>query len=243
MIGCSGIGHNARPKPEKKLFNDNEISAFMEDEEPINDDDSYSLSQKQQNIQSTRPIWAREQFLNLESKNYIARVGYSKIGNSRRQDVSDSLRDKIREKLARDVKTHIEQETIDSVSTKIFKQGNQKATTIRKHITTVISRHYSNIVFNGVYDESSKWVDQRGDTLWYLIKYNKTKYILDEQRRILEEIRKAGDLAYQYIRASYKALSLNSDMEKSLAALGVASFHISKGGGSAIENDLFNPGK
>ena len=31
-------------------------------------------------------------------------------------------------------------------------------------------------------------------------------------------------------------------MEKSLAALGVASFHISKGGGSAIENDLFNPG-
>ncbi|MBC8213106.1 MAG: hypothetical protein H8E71_00475 [Candidatus Marinimicrobia bacterium] len=239
LVGCAGT-HKTKPTPKKNLFSDPEIAAFMEDEEfDIMGQNSRIILR---NNRKERPPWATKIFLPGEYGNHhIARMDYDIIGKRKMQEVADSLRDKLREKLGGDISTNVEQETRDSIFTKIVIHGNRKSSTY-DHITTVLSRHYSNVIFDGVYDKSDIWVDTNGDTLWYLITFNKTKYLKEEQERIVSEIKKAGEQAYLYLKNAFNALNQRSDMEAALTYLGIASYHISKGGGSAYKPDLFHKG-
>ncbi|MBC8487295.1 MAG: hypothetical protein H8D45_14795 [Bacteroidetes bacterium] len=243
LIGCSGIRHKTGTKPQRKPFSDPEIAAFMEESESFEEDKSRPFSLEQQYAIRKRPPWATTKFINPETDNYIARVGYSEIGNRSRQEVADSLRNQTRELVSGDVETRVEHVIIDSVSTIVMHEGKRKPENIRKHVLKVISRHYSPpLTFNSVYDQTDIWVDENNDTLWCFINFNRTKYIQDQQQRIVEEIRKASEQAYQYLKTSFRALSHDADVEKALTALGMVSYYISRGGGAANEEDLFNPG-
>ncbi len=231
MGGCSLVKLKTSAEPtESPGFSDEEIKAFMEGSEVYEEE------------QDGRPVWAYTKHKNPMSKNYIARIGSDKIGNKSRDEVEDSLQRKLRILLAANVETSVERVIIDSVYLRIEQHGKQLKK-IRDHVETVVSRHVSpSLTFNNVYDKEYQWFDENNDTLWYYIQFNRTKYMLEEQHRIDEEIRKAGELAYHYLKTSFNALSENADMEKALTVLGMASYYISKGGGSAYEDDLFNPG-
>jgi hypothetical protein len=244
LFGCASNKKSVKPKSHKDLFSDPEIAAFMEGDEfneIAAENRTGSIAGFTTSLK-TRPPWAKASVTMSVSDNFIARVEFSKIGNRNRNEVESSIRNRIRELIAGDVETRVETVIKDDFVSKIVKRGGQEEA-ISDHIFSVISRHYpATLTFNGVYDIEDKWIDQNNDTLWYCIRFNRTKYINEKEQRIEEEIRKAGEKAYQYLNTSFRALSQESDMEAALTYLGVASYHISKGGGSAYKRDLFHPG-
>ena len=239
LIGCASNKQSTKPKSNRNLFSDPEIAAFMEDE---SNDAVQNSQQSFKNTERQRPFWATVHFLAQESANHIGRVGFSEIGKRRPQVIEDSLKKELRELISGDVETRVDRVIEDSISTRITMRGRQKEAS-RIHILTAISRHYSPpLTFNGDYDENYSWKDDSNDTLWYYIKFNKTKYRKEEQERIVSEIKKAGDQAYLSLKNAFNALNQKSDMKSALSHLGVASYYISKGGGVEVRNDLFNPG-
>ncbi len=229
MGGCSLVKLKTSAEPtESPGFSDEEIKAFMEGSEVYEEE------------QDGRPVWAYTKHKNRPFKNYIARIGYGKIGNKSKDVVEDSLRRKLQDLMAENVETRVTVVIEDSVKN-IIKQYGKQQESIREHVLSVISRHYTpEIIFNGEYDETRTY--ENDDTLWYYIKFSKTKYIHDQKQRFFEEIRKAGEEAYRYLSTSLGYLSEKSNMANALAVLGLASYHISRGGGSAYNDDLFNLG-
>ena len=239
LIGCSSVKDRAKPR---KPYHDPEIEAFMEGNGDFEQDTSRSFSPEKQYSNRQRPRWATTRLQTRVSKNYIARVGNREIGNKQSFEVEASLKKRLIELITGDVETRVETVIEDSVVSRIVQHGKEKEK-IREHILKVMRRHHSpELIFNGVYDEEETWVDENNDTLWLLIKFNKAKYINDKEQRIIEEIKDAQEKTYQNLKTSFKALSHSSDMEKALTALGLASFWISKGGGSVDKDDLFHPG-
>ena len=123
LFACAGNKKNIKPKPPRDLFSDPEIVAFMKG------DEFNEIVPNRQNTKRIRPPWATTEFLPGEyGKDHIARRGYDKIGKRKWEDISDSLRNNLREKLGGDLRTHVEQETRDSV---FFKSSNSREEKIR----------------------------------------------------------------------------------------------------------------
>ena len=242
IIGCSSTKDKTGVKPDGRIFRDPEIAAFMEESEVVQEEEE-SLLLSQSQLDRTRPPWASNKLIPIDSENFIGRIGFGKIGKRNIQTVQDSIERKLKGLIAGDVETRVERIVTDSVSTKIVQYGKQRDE-IREHIFTVISRHYTPpITFNGEYDNKFTWIDLTEDSLWIFIRFNKTKYIREKQQRIVKEIEDAGEQAYQYLKKSFRSLAeLNNDVEKSLTALGLSSYYISKGGGAAEKEDIFNLG-
>ena len=239
FLGCSSSLENQKSS-KKRIFDDPEVTAFMQDED-FKEGDSTQTPFISQNL-SNRPFWAYRDSLIGEEQDIIWRTGYDVVGNRDIHSVMDTIEGKLQSLLSGDVETIVERTIVDSVSSHIVGTGRNREV-VRDHMMTIVSRHYSPpLSFNGNYDKSDHWIDDQNNILWFRISFNKKRYIIDQRVKILAEIEKAKNEAYKYLEKAFSSLSYDNDVEASLSYLGVASYYISRGGGEAELPDIINQG-
>ncbi len=218
-FGCAG---SSSKKSSRPTIADSELTA------------SYGIA---------RPKWANVDYINIESQNYSARVGFGVTGGRQAQVVVDSLRRNLTVEIVGDIETRVSVTLIDSMVSQTTYQGTKRVD-IGDHLTQIISKHYSpEIAFNGQYDSWNVWKDTESDTIWALLQFKTVIYRENQQRDLEAALEKQGLDAYTALEKSYRAFSLEGNVQKSLRFLGESSLHIHRGGGVYLANSLFSPGE